>query len=87
MGAVSYWAGEDFLEDVTVAVGLVFGAVAENRNGAVLGEALEEAERSVLSLGTHATVIRPEKLRERLSKATEELWQRYGGPMVLHDKA
>ena len=25
----------------------------------------------------------PEKLRERLSKASEELWQRYGGPMVI----
>ena len=49
-------------------------------------DSLEEAERWVLSLGTHATVIRPEKLRERLAKATEELWQRYGGPMVLHDK-
>jgi hypothetical protein len=36
-------------------------------------------------MGTHATVIRPEKLRERLMQATEELWQRYGGPMVLHD--
>ena len=46
---------------------------------------LEEIESWVLSLGAHATVIRPEKLRERLAKATEELWQRYGGPMVLHD--
>ena len=34
---------------------------------------LEEVERWVLSLGTHATVVRPEKLRERLRKATEEL--------------
>jgi predicted DNA-binding transcriptional regulator YafY len=48
---------------------------------------LEEVERWLLSFGTHATVIRPQKLRERLSKATEELWQRYGGPVVLHDKA
>ena len=47
-------------------------------------DSLEEAEKWVLSLGTHATVIRPEKLRERLFKATEELWQRYGGPMVMH---
>ena len=46
---------------------------------------LEEAERWVLGLGTHATVIRPEKLREWLSRATEELRRRYGGPMVLHD--
>ncbi len=49
-------------------------------------DSLEEAERWVLSLGTHATVIRPEKLRERLMRASEELWQRYGGPMVLHDR-
>ena len=39
---------------------------------------VEEVERWVLSMGTHATVIRPERLRERLLKATEELWQRYG---------
>jgi proteasome accessory factor B len=45
--------------------------------------ALEEIERWVLSMGTHATVIRPEELRKRLFDATEELWQRYGGPMVL----
>lgn len=48
-------------------------------------DSLEEAERWVLSLGTHATVIRPEKLRERLLRATEELWRRYGGPMVMRD--
>ena len=48
-------------------------------------DSLEEAEKWVLSLGTHATVIRPDKLRERLSEATEELWQRYGWPMVMHD--
>lgn len=47
---------------------------------------LQEAERWVLSLGTHATVIRPEKLRERLAKATEELWRRYGGPMMMHGR-
>lgn len=40
---------------------------------------IEEAERWVLSWGTHATVVRPEKLRERIFRATEELWQRYGG--------
>ena len=48
-------------------------------------DSLEEVEKWVLSFGTHATVIRPEKLRERLFKATEELWQRYGGPMVMHE--
>ncbi len=45
---------------------------------------LEEIEQWVLSWGTHATVIRPVELRERLFKTTEELWQRYGGAMVLH---
>jgi proteasome accessory factor B len=46
-------------------------------------DSLEEAERWVLSLGTHATVIRPDKLRERLMRAAEELWQRYGGPKTI----
>jgi len=46
---------------------------------------LEEIEQWVLSWGTRATVIRPMELRDRLLKTTEELWQRYGGPMVLHD--
>ena len=40
---------------------------------------LEEVERWVLSLGTHATVIRPEALRERLLRAAGEVWQRYRG--------
>ena len=44
---------------------------------------LEEVERWVLSMGTHATVIGPERLRERLSKATKELFERYGGTMML----
>lgn len=48
-------------------------------------DGLEETERWVLSLGTHAAVVLPGRLRERLFEATEELWQRYGGPMVLHD--
>src|SRR5512135_2098033 len=38
-----------------------------------LTDSLEEMERWVLSMGTHATVIGPERLRERLSKATKEL--------------
>ena len=45
---------------------------------------IEEIERWVLSMGTHATVVGPEELRKRVFSATEELWQRYGGPMVLH---
>ncbi len=39
---------------------------------------LEEVERWILSMGTHATVVRPEKLRQRLFKATLELFERYG---------
>lgn len=38
---------------------------------------LEEIERWVLSMGTHATVVRPEKLRVRLFNAARELFQRY----------
>ena len=44
---------------------------------------LEEVERWILSMGTHATVIRPEALRERLFKATQDLFERYGGPRVI----
>jgi len=44
---------------------------------------LEEVERWVLSMGTHATVIRPDALRERLFKATHALFERYGGPVVI----
>src|SRR6185437_7539613 len=40
---------------------------------------LEEIERWVLSMGTHATVVRPEKLRVRLFNAARELFQRYDG--------
>lgn len=47
---------------------------------------LEEIEQWVLSWGTRATVIRPPELRERIFNITEELWQRYGGTMVLHGK-
>jgi hypothetical protein len=32
-------------------------------------DSLEEVQRGVLSMGTHATVIRPGKLRERLFRA------------------
>ena len=44
---------------------------------------IEEVEKWVMGFGTHATVIRPEKLRERLFKATHELFERYGGPIVI----
>ena len=40
---------------------------------------LEEIERWVLSMGAHATVVRPEKLRVRLFNAARELFQRYDG--------
>jgi hypothetical protein len=36
-----------------------------------------------LTVGTHATVIRPEALRERLFEATLELFERSGGPVVI----
>ena len=38
---------------------------------------LEEVERWVLSMGAHATVIRPDKLRERLQKAAAEVSKGY----------
>ena len=47
---------------------------------------LEEVTGWVLSFGTHATVVAPEELRKRVFSATEELWQRYGGPMVSRDR-
>ena len=40
---------------------------------------IEEAERWVLSWGTHATVVRPQALAERLSRTAVELHQRYSG--------
>ena len=46
---------------------------------------LEEVERWVLSMGTHATVVRPEELRKRLFKATEELGRRYAGETAVRD--
>jgi proteasome accessory factor B len=39
---------------------------------------LEEVERWVLSWGTHATVVRPLALAERVRKAADELRLRYG---------
>jgi predicted DNA-binding transcriptional regulator YafY len=41
-------------------------------------DSVEEAERWILSMGTHATVIRPEMLRERLAGTGRELAKRYG---------
>lgn len=41
---------------------------------------LEEIERWILSMGSHATVIRPEKLRERLAKVGGSLLERYRLP-------
>jgi proteasome accessory factor B len=46
---------------------------------------LEEVDRWVLSMGTHATVIRPDKLRQRLLEATQALSRRYGAG-VLEDR-
>ena len=46
---------------------------------------LEEVERGVLGFGMHATVVAPGELRQRLFQTSEELWQRYGGPMVFRE--
>jgi proteasome accessory factor B len=43
---------------------------------------LEEIEQYVLSWGTHATVVGPEKLRGRLGKVARELARRYGAGEV-----
>jgi hypothetical protein len=48
VGGASYWAAEDFLEDVAVAVGLVFGAVAKEGNCTVRCDTLKESEREFL---------------------------------------
>lgn len=40
---------------------------------------LEEVERWVLSWGAHATVVRPEALRERIKRSAQQLVERYGG--------
>jgi predicted DNA-binding transcriptional regulator YafY len=39
---------------------------------------IEEAERWVLSWGSHATVARPQALRDRLLEVGEEFGRRYG---------
>jgi hypothetical protein len=41
---------------------------------------LEEVERWLLSFGTHATVVRPKALRERLAKVGQEYQRRYVEP-------
>ncbi len=38
---------------------------------------LEEVEKWVMSFGTHATVVRPQVLRERLRKTALEVGERY----------
>ncbi|HEY9074540.1 MAG TPA: WYL domain-containing protein [Desulfobaccales bacterium] len=40
---------------------------------------LEEIEQYVLSWGTHATILGPQELRDRVGKAVHELARRYGG--------
>ncbi len=42
-------------------------------------DSLEEAERWVLGMGGHATVVRPEALRTRLAAVARELTRKYGG--------
>jgi predicted DNA-binding transcriptional regulator YafY len=46
---------------------------------------LEEIEHHVLSWGTHATVIGPVELRQRLFKICQELSERYGSSVETHD--
>ena len=41
-------------------------------------DSLEEAERWVLGMGGHGTVVRPEALRQRLAKVGGQLVERYG---------
>ncbi|HOX60140.1 MAG TPA: WYL domain-containing protein [Verrucomicrobiota bacterium] len=41
-------------------------------------DSLEEAERWVLGMGGHGTVVRPEALRQRLAKVGVQLVERYG---------
>lgn len=51
---------------------------------------LEEVERWVLTMGIHATVIRPQKLRERLLNVVHELFERYDGQtriMAQHERS
>jgi len=40
---------------------------------------LEEIERAVLSWGTHATVVKPKALAERVRKTAEEVAKKYQG--------
>ena len=40
---------------------------------------LEEVERWLLSFGTHATVVRPRALRERMAVIGREFRERYAG--------
>jgi predicted DNA-binding transcriptional regulator YafY len=39
---------------------------------------LEEIEQHVLSWGTHAHVVGPQELRERVARVAKELVKRYG---------
>ncbi len=57
--------------------GAVFGFVAAASRQVVASEG-GKVEPWVLSMGTHATVIRPDKLRQRLLEATQALSRRYG---------
>ena len=40
-------------------------------------DSLEEAERWVLGMGTHATVVRPQALADRIRKTAASLQERY----------
>ena len=45
---------------------------------------IEEVERWVMTFGTHATVVRPKCLADRLLKTGADWLERYGGQMLLH---
>ena len=49
----------------------------------IVASSLEEIERLVLSMGTHASAVGPEELVDRLRRAAAELTKRYGGPITL----
>jgi predicted DNA-binding transcriptional regulator YafY len=47
---------------------------------------LEEVERWVLGFGGHATVVKPEELRERIGRIGRELAERCGAWYLINQK-
>jgi predicted DNA-binding transcriptional regulator YafY len=46
---------------------------------------IKDVEKWVFGFGTHATVVRPNTLAERLSKTWEESLKKYSGDAVRRD--